>query len=154
MFSFGELEADSALSTRWRGWFALAVVVPLAVLATAGQASGQGRAGDLGTKCAKVKVRAVPEVNAQTAPYETITSKVTNCSSAKETVTLTQTIAGPSATAAPMAKKWTIILSPGQTVVKRRSFPYACCGTYNVTDRVLAKCGRQLARAVASFTFA
>ena len=64
VFSFGELGAASALSTRWRRWFALAVVVPLAVLATAGQASGQVSAGDLAKECAKVKVRAAPKVNA------------------------------------------------------------------------------------------
>jgi hypothetical protein len=154
MFSLGELRADAALSTQRRRWFVLAVAVLVAVPATAGWASSQAQGGVLAAKCAKVKVRATPKINAQTAPNETIKSRVTNCSSAKETVILTQTIAGPSATAAAMAKQWMITLSPGKTVVKTRLFPYACCGTYNVTDRVLTKSGRQLARAETSFTFA
>lgn len=154
MFYLGGFGADAALSARRRGWVALAVVVTLAVLATAGQASSKGDAGGSAAKCAKVKVRAVPKVNAQTAPNETITSKVFNCSSARETVVLTQTIGGPDAPSSTVAKKWTITLSPGKAAVRKRSFPYACCGSYTVTDRVLTRSGRQLARATASFTFA
>lgn len=154
MFYLGGFGADSALSARRRRWLALGVVVPLVVLPTASQASSQGDAGGSAAKCAKVKVRAVPKLNAQTAPNETITSKVTSCSSAKETVVLTQTIGGPDAPASPMAKKWTITLSPRKTAVRKRLVPYACCGSYTVTDKVLTRSGRQLARAAASFTFA
>lgn len=152
MFFFGGLGADSALSMRGRVWLAVAVVVSLAVLATAGQASGQ-RDGVRAVKCAKVKVRATPNVNTAMVP-ETIKSAVTNCSSAKETVTVTQTMAGPSVSGAPMAKIWTITLLPGKTAVKTRSFPYACCGTYTVKDRVFTRSGRLLAHAEATFTFA
>lgn len=154
MFSLGGFGNDSALSARRRRFLALAAGVTLAVLATAGQASSQGDAGVSAVKCAKVKVRAVPKVNAQTAPNETITSKVFNCSSARETVVLTQTIGGPDAPTSTVAKKWTITLSPGKTAVRKRSFAYACCGSYTVTDKVLTRSGRQLARAAARFTFA
>jgi hypothetical protein len=110
------------------------------------------RVRSLAAKCAKLGVRATPAVNAQSVPDETIKSKVTNCSSATETVTLTQAIAGPSATRSAMAvKRWTITLSPGRTVVKTRFFPYMCCGTFNVTDKVLTKSGTQLAQAATSF---
>lgn len=67
---------------------------------------------------------------------------------------LTQTIGGPDVPASPMAKTWTITLRPGKTAVRKRLFPYSCCGNYTVTDRVLTRSGRQLARAAASFTFA
>jgi hypothetical protein len=104
------------------------------------------------TKCARLKLTAKPGTNTAMVP-ETIKSRVRNCSPTTETVTLIQSIAGPSA-AAQMAKMWKIKLRPGQTVVKTRSFPYACCGTYTVTDKVLSRSGKELAKATASFTFA
>lgn len=130
------------------------VVAGSGILAATAQTAGSQGLGARAAKCAKVNVRATPQVNAQTAPNETIKSKVTNCSSATETVTLTQTISGPSVRATPTARRWTITLSPGKTAVRTRYMPYACCGTYKVTDRVLTRSGRQLAQATTSFTFA
>ena len=154
MFDLGGFRAGSALSAQGHRWRAVAVVVPLAVVATAGQASSRGDPSASAAKCAKVTVRAAPKLNDQTAPDETITSYVTNCSVARETMVLTQTIGGPDVPALPMAKNLTITLSPGRTAVRKRSFPYACCGSYTVTDKVLARSGRRLARAMATFTFA
>lgn len=54
----------------------------------------------------------------------------------------------------PRGRHWTLTIAPGQTVTKWRSFPYACCGTYTVTDFVHANDGTQLAKATATFTFA
>lgn len=130
------------------------VASALGVFADAAQTTARQTAFDsLVTKCARVKVRATPKTNTAMIP-ESIKSRVTSCSAGTETVTLTQAISGPSDTAGPMAKKWTITLPPGKTVVKKRSVPYACCGTYNVTDRVLTRSGKQLAKGTTSFTFA
>jgi len=99
-------------------------------------------------ECAKLRLTAKPNVNAQTAPYETIRSKVASCASARETVTLVQH------TGAFGRKTWTITLAPGQRVDKVRHIPYSCCGSYTITDRVLSSSGRVIARAQAGFTFA
>lgn len=132
----------------------LAVVGASGVFVTGAQTAGSQRRVDALTKeCAKLKLTAKPVINTTDTRPETIKSKARNCSSATEKVTLVQTIAGPSA-AAEMAKIWKLKLRPGQTVVKTRSFPYACCGSYTVTDKVLTKSGKQLAKATASFTFA
>lgn len=124
------------------------------VFAGAGQAAGsKGHARSLAAECAKLKLTATPAVDTSSVP-ETIKSRVMNCSSKSETVTLVQTIAGPFQATSQLARKWKLTLSPGQTVVKTRSFPYACCGSYTVTDKVLSKSGTQLAKAMATFTFA
>lgn len=116
-------------------------------------AGSQGPPAATAAACATVKVTARPKVNTAMIP-ETIKSSVTSCAPARETVTLTQKIAGPDVAAAPRARTWTITLSPGQTVVKVRHLPYACCGSYTVTDRVHSASGRQLAKSAAGFTFA
>jgi hypothetical protein len=124
-------------------------VVPTAIAGAAQAAGGHAAA----TKCATVKVRATPQLNTAMVP-ETITSKVTSCATATETVKLVQHISGPSAASMPMDKTWTITLSPGQTVKKVRSFPYSCCGSYTVTDTVTTTSGHKLAKASSNFTFA
>jgi len=127
-----------------------AVAVVPATIAGAAQAAG----GHVATECATVKVRATPQLNTAMIP-ETITSKVTSCATANETVKLVQHISGPSAAASvPMDKTWTITLSPGQTVKKVRSFPYSCCGSYTVTDTVKTTSGQKLAKGSSNFTFA
>jgi hypothetical protein len=103
--------------------------------------------------CAVLKLRATPPVNAQNAPYETIKNTVTSCSSATETVTLTQTISGPFAPANAPSRTWVLTLAPGQTITKVQHIPYSCCGTYTVRDRVTAG-PLLLARKSAMFTFA
>jgi hypothetical protein len=85
---------------------------------------------------------------------ETIKSTVTNCSSATETVTLTQTVTGPFAPDTLGTKSWTLTLAPGQHMTKTRFKPYMCCGTYNAVDKVLGSGGTVLAKSKASFTFA
>jgi hypothetical protein len=135
---------------------ALAAVVAAAAAGAAGaaQAAGNhGRAAGPAAQCATVKVTAKPGINTAMIP-ETIKSTVTNCSSATETVTLTQRITGPFAPHTFGVKSWTLTLTAGQTVVKTRSKPYACCGSYNVTDKVLDSSGAVLATSTASFTFA
>jgi len=129
------------------------MVIAVAVVPTAIAGAAQAAGGHVATKCAMVKVRATPQLNTAMIP-ETITSKVTSCASASETVKLVQHISGPMAASVPMDKTWTITLSPGQTVKKVRSFPYACCGSYTVTDTVTTISGHKLAKASASFTFA
>ena len=130
-----------------------AMVIAVAVVPTAIAGAAQAAGGHVATKCAMVKVRATPQLNTAMIP-ETITSKVTSCASASETVKLVQHISGPMAASVPMDKTWTITLSPGQTVKKVRSFPYVCCGSYTVTDTVTTISGHKLAKASASFTFA
>ena len=85
---------------------------------------------------------------------ETIKSTVTSCASATETVTLTQKITGPFGPNSFGTKSWTLTLSAGQTIVKVRSKPYVCCGSYNVVDEVLDSSGALLAKSKSSFTFA
>lgn len=131
-----------------------AVVAASAGAAGAAQAAGNhGRTVSPGTECATVKVTAKPGLNTAMIP-ETIKSTVTNCSSATETVTLTQKISGPFAPDTFGTKSWTLTLTAGQTVTKTRSKPYVCCGTYNVVDKVLDSSGTVLATSKASFTFA
>ena len=130
-----------------------ALVIAVAVVPTAIAGAAQAAGAHVATACATVKVRAAPQLNTAMIP-ETITSKVTSCASASETVKLVQHISGPMAASVPMDKTWTITLSPGQTVKKVRSFPYACCGSYTVTDTVTTISGHKLAKASASFTFA
>jgi hypothetical protein len=127
----------------------LAALVALAwgVLAATAPADGRGQRALVTAKCARVKVRATPALNTAMIP-ETIKSRVTSCSSRREVVTLVQTMTSDT------ASKWRINLSPGQTVVKIRSLPYACCGTYRVTDRLRTTSGKQLAKATGGFTFA
>lgn len=129
------------------------VVVVSGVFASAAQTAGTSSSSSRAAKCAHVKVTARPAINTSMTA-ETIRSKVTSCAKAKETVILMQTISGPDATNAPMAKTWKITLAPAKSVVKTRSFPYSCCGSYVVTDKVVTKSGRQLAKASADFTFA
>ena len=132
----------------------VAVAAESGVLAATAQAGrSQGRSGSLASNCAKLKVRATPTVNAQTAPDETITSKVKNCSAASETVRLVQVITSDSGSP-PTTKNWKITVSPGHTVLKTRSLPYTCCGTYKVTDKVYTSHHVRLAKATTSFTFA
>lgn len=107
------------------------------------------RAGD----CATVAVKATPKINTEMIP-ETIKSKVTNCASSTETVTLTQRISGPFGPRLPATRKWTLTVPAGQTVTKTRMFPYTCCGSYNATDKVYSATGQQLAKASSGFTFA
>jgi hypothetical protein len=132
---------------------ALVTAVAVAPVVIAGAAQAAGGHGHAATECATVKVRATPQLNTAMVP-ETITSKVTSCATATETVKLAQHISGPHAASAPMDKTWTITLSPGQTVKKVRHFPYSCCGSYTVTDTVTTTGGHQLAKAGSSFTFA
>jgi len=132
---------------------ALVIAVAVVPTAIAGAAQAAGSHGHVATDCATVKVRATPALNTAMIP-ETITSKVTSCATASETVKLVQHISGPSAASVPMNKIWTITLSPGQTVKKVRSFPYACCGSYTVTDTVTTISGHKLAKASSNFTFA
>jgi hypothetical protein len=121
------------------------------MLAGTGQAaSSWGHVGPVAGHCATVKVSAKPSLNTAMIP-ETIKSRVTSCSSHTETVTLVQRIT--SDTTAPTTKKWTITLLPGKTVAQTRSLPYACCGSYVVTDKVRTASGL-LAKGMASFTFA
>ena len=103
---------------------ALVIAVAVVPTAIAGAAQATGIPGHVATECATVKVRATPQLNTAMIP-ETITSKVTSCATATETVKLVQHISGPSAANVPMDKTWTITLSPGQTVKKVRTFPYA-----------------------------
>ena len=130
-----------------------ALVIAVAVVPTAIAGAAQAAGGHVATECATVKVRATPQLNTAMIP-ETITSKVTSCATATETVKLVQHISGPTAASVPMDKTWTITLSPGQTVKKIRHFPYSCCGSYTVTDTVSTTGGQQLAKAGSSFTFA
>ena len=132
---------------------ALVIAVAVVPTAIAGAAQAAGSHGHVATECATVKVRATPQLNTAMIP-ETITSKVTSCATATETVKLVQHISGPSAANVPMDKTWTITLSPGQTVKKVRTFPYACCGSYTVTDTVTTTSGQKLAKASSNFTFA
>ncbi len=129
----------------------LAVVVMLAsggLAATVQAARTQSRKSSLSADCAHLKVRAKPKLNTAMTP-EIITSRVTNCSSAKEQVTLAQTIT-PSAP----AKSWHITLAPGESVTRTRSVPYVCCDSYTVTDVVRTASGKELAKGTAGFTFA
>ena len=130
-----------------------ALVIAVAVVPTAIAGAAQAAGGHVAAECATVKVRATPQLNTAMIP-ETITSKVTSCATAAETVKLVQHISGPSAARVPMDKTWTITLSPGQTVKKVRTFPYACCGSYTVTDTVTTTSGQKLAKASSNFTFA
>jgi hypothetical protein len=100
-----------------------------------------------------VKVKAIPGLNTAMIP-ETIKSTVTSCASGTETVTLVQKISGPFRAQAPAAKTWKITLTAGQTVVKTRSVPYVCCGSYTVTDKVYSASGQKLANSRSGFTFA
>lgn len=128
------------------------VAVASAGAAGAAQASGNhGRPALSAGECATVKVTAKPGLNTAMIP-ETIKSTVTNCSSATETVTLTQKISGPHAPHG--TKSWTLTIAAGQTVTKTRSFPYACCGSYTVGDTVTDSVGAVLGKSSANFTFA
>ncbi|HEY3954080.1 MAG TPA: hypothetical protein VGM53_11945 [Streptosporangiaceae bacterium] len=121
--------------------------------AAGGAAHGQGTAAATAGACATVTVKATPKVNTEMIP-ETIKSKVTNCASGTETVTLDQKLAGPFGPRVPATRKWTLTIPAGQTVTKTRSFPYTCCGSYNANDRVYSATGQQLAKASSGFTFA
>ena len=136
-----------------------AALVAVVAAASAGAAGAAQAAGNHGrtvgpaAECATVKVTAKPGLNTAMIP-ETIKSTVTNCSSATETVTLTQKISGPFGPARSGTKSWTLTLTAGQTVVKTRSKPYVCCGSYTVADQVLDSSGTVLATGKSSFTFA
>jgi hypothetical protein len=135
---------------------ALVAVVAAASAGAAGaaQAAGShGRTVGPATECATVKAKATPVLNTAMV-NETIKSTVTNCSSATETVTLTQNVTGPFAPDTFGIKSWKLTLSAGQAVVKVRSKPYVCCGSYNVVDKVLGSGGTVLAMSKSSFTFA
>ncbi|HLX50159.1 MAG TPA: hypothetical protein VKS82_17670 [Streptosporangiaceae bacterium] len=140
---------------RIRTFVTRAALVAVVAAAPAGAAGAVQAAGSHGpaAECATVKVTAKPGLNTAMIP-ETIKSTVTNCSSATETVKLTQTISGPFAPDTFGTKSWTLTLTAGQTVTKTRSKPYACCGSYNVVDKVLDSSGAVLATSKASFTFA
>ena len=130
-----------------------AVAAAPIVVTGAAQAAGHGGTAHSSTACATVKVRATPKINTAMVA-ETITSTVTSCATATETVTLTQHISGPTRANAPTDKTWSITLSPGQSVTKVRHFPYACCGSYHVSDKVASSTGTRLANAGTGFTFA
>jgi len=138
-----------------------AAVVTLAGMsgvATTAQAADAARAPSMvrvaASHCAKVTVKATPKVNTAMVA-ETVMSKVTNCSSASETVTLTQKISGPTfATGFVRTRTWKFTIPAGKSVTKTRSVPYACCGSYNVTDIVNSASGHRLAKASTGFTFA
>ena len=128
------------------------IAATIAQATVAAHTSGAVRA--MASDCAAVTVKATPKLNTAMIP-ETIKSKVTNCASTTEMVTLTQKISGPtSAMRRLAAKEWKLTIPAGQTVTRTRSFPYACCGSYNVTDNVRSTSGQQLARARTGFTFA
>jgi hypothetical protein len=131
---------------------AACLVVPLAATSANAAPSGVRAAVD----CAALNLTARPKINAQNAPYETIRNTVVNCSSATETVMLTQRIVGPfiPRAAASSRRSWTLTLGPGQSVVKIQRIPYVCCGSYTVHDDVLSSSNQVLARKRASFTFA
>ena len=113
---------------------AVAVTAGPGLLAATAQAGGsQVRSGSRAPKCAELKVRATPVVNAQTAADETITSKVKNCSAAGETVTLIQTITSDSGSPAT-TKKWKITVSPGQARGMQRRAADAADDTVSPTD--------------------
>jgi len=131
---------------------AAAVAVAPGVTAVAAQAASHTQAAT--AECATVKVTAKPGLNTAMIP-ETIKSTVTNCATATETVVLDQHISGPFAARSPLRdRRQTITLAAGQSVTKTRSFPYTCCGSYTVTDKVLAESGTLLAKSAANFTFA
>jgi hypothetical protein len=132
---------------------ALVAVVAVTSAGVAGAAQAAGTHGRSASLCATVKVKATPGLNTAMIP-ETIKSTVANCSSATETVTLTQKISGPFGPVRYGTKSWTLTLAAGQTVVKTRSKPYACCGSYTVADQVLSSTGTVLAKGRSSFTFA
>jgi hypothetical protein len=104
--------------------------------------------------CVTLHVRATPRVNAQNAPFETIRSHLTSCSTGAETVTLVQRIGGPLARPHTRHRSWTIVLAPHQTMDRVEHIPYRCCGSYIVTDEVRTSSDRRLARAQTGFTFA
>jgi hypothetical protein len=116
-------------------------------------AAGHARGAAVASDCATVKVKATPSLNTAMIP-ETIKTTVANCSTATETVLLTQTIKGPFVKQAPGSKTWTITLAAGQTVVKVRHVPYTCCGSYVVRDTVSTSAGQVLGTSKSSFTFA
>ena len=124
------------------------VAAPGLTAGTALAADGHGSQGLRASECATVTVKATPKVNTAMIP-ETIKSTVTSCATVTETVILLQHIAGPT-----KAAKVTITLSPGQAVTKTRHFPYSCCGSYTVTDRVESPTGTVLAKGTTRFTFA
>src|SRR5262249_24902463 len=64
-----------------------AMVIAVAVVPTAIAGAAQAAGGHVATECATVKVRATPQLNTAMVP-ETITSKVTSCATASETVKL------------------------------------------------------------------
>jgi hypothetical protein len=136
-----------------------AALIAVVAAASAGAAGAAQAAGSHGrtigpaAECATAKVTAKPGLNTAMIP-ETIKSTVTNCSSATETVTLTQTVTGPFAPDRFGTRSWKLTLPAGQTVVKVRSKPYVCCGSYSAADKVLGSGGTVLAKARASFTFA
>jgi hypothetical protein len=128
------------------------IAAPIVVTGAAQAAGHHGRAA--ATDCATVTIKAIPKVNTNMTA-ETIISKVTSCATATETVVLKQNILGPTAVnASRPIKQWTITLAPSQAVTKVRHFPYACCGTYHVSDKVYATGGQKLANTGTGFTFA
>jgi hypothetical protein len=104
--------------------------------------------------CATVALTARPSLNTAMIP-ETLTSTVTSCATATETVVLVQHLSAPMERVARVSNKtYRITLAPSQSVKKVRHVPYVCCGTYTVTDTVSTTTGTQLSKAKATFTFA
>jgi hypothetical protein len=129
------------------------VVGAVSLIPAPSGASGLGADRTVAAPCARVQVRATPKLNAQNAPFETIRSRVTNCSTATETLHLSQHLAGPFAPRSALATSWNVTLGPHRSVDKVRRVPYSCCGTYTVSD-VVSSQGRVLDRSTTSFTFA
>jgi len=117
-------------------------------------ASAAGATVTPATDCVILRLRATPQVNAQTAPYDTIRNAVGNCATFTETVVLVQSIIGPFALSGAAGRSWTITLAPGTHVDKVQFIPYSCCGTYSITDKVRSTTGTVLTQRGTSFTFA
>jgi hypothetical protein len=121
-----------------------------------GRAGAVPSAARTSSQCATLRLSATPKVNAQNAPYETIKNTVTNCSTATETVAVTQHVIGPykSLGATGAGLTWIVTLGPGGSNLKTQHIPYSCCGTYTVRDVVTSSGGQVLAKKTVYFTFA
>lgn len=136
------------------GLLTAALLIPTATVVGASPALAMTRPAAGSGPCVTLTLSARPKVNAQTAPFETIKSRVASCSSATETIRLIQTLSGPFArTGAAADRSSTIVLQPGQAVTKVRHIPYSCCGTFDVRD-VARSGGAVLVTRTTSFTFA
>jgi hypothetical protein len=112
------------------------------------------RPGAGGGACVALRLSALPKVNAQTAPFETIKSRVMSCATTPETIRLVQTLSGPFVRAGRSGDpSWTIVLQPGEGVTKVRHIAYSCCGTFDVRDTARSG-GVVLVTRTTSFTFA